>query len=156
MTEALVVEVRPRLGVVALGTGAARLSVEDDLHVPEPAGVGVLVALLTAARRTAELPGGAVDRIDVALRAFLLLVLASQRQRRARVVREIEESLATKEEAREVERGVVAAAGEDIDVHEAIQQMEKEMLAAAQALEFERAAVLRDEIEELKNQTGLT
>jgi excinuclease UvrABC helicase subunit UvrB len=36
-----------------------------------------------------------------------------------------------------------------------MRQVEQEMLQAAQALEFERAAVLRDELAELKRKAGL-
>jgi len=49
---------------------------------------------------------------------------------------------------------VVREGGEDYDVHAAIQDIEREMLEAAEALEFERAAILRDELAELKRQTG--
>jgi excinuclease ABC subunit B len=38
----------------------------------------------------------------------------------------------------------------DYDVFETVRQLEKEMVEAAEALEFERAAVLRDQIAELK------
>ena len=45
---------------------------------------------------------------------------------------------------------VVRETGEDYDVHAAIQDLEGEMLEASDALEFERAAILRDELKELK------
>ena len=45
---------------------------------------------------------------------------------------------------------LVAESGTDYDVHTAIRQLEREMLQAAEALEFERAAALRDELDELK------
>ena len=41
-------------------------------------------------------------------------------------------------------------AGEDYDVVRAIAEMEREMAEAAEAMEFERAALLRDQIYELK------
>ncbi|MCG2661085.1 MAG: UvrB/UvrC motif-containing protein [Kiritimatiellae bacterium] len=46
---------------------------------------------------------------------------------------------------------VLREADEKFDIHEAIQDIEREMLEAAEALEFERAAMLRDQLFELKN-----
>ena len=43
------------------------------------------------------------------------------------------------------------AEGEDDDVEEVIRQLQAEMVEASQALEFERAALLRDQIRELKS-----
>ncbi len=66
-------------------------------------------------------------------------------------VRAIEESLSTQyEESKEIARAVVREGGEDYDVHEAIGMLEREMLEAADALEFERAAALRDQIRALR------
>ena len=45
---------------------------------------------------------------------------------------------------------VAAESHEVYDVHRAISEIEAEMLQAADALEFERAALLRDEVRELK------
>ena len=66
------------------------------------------------------------------------------------VQRNIGEGLVVRQGAEELNRHVVRESGVDYDVHEAIQELEKEMLEAAQALEFERAAVLRDEMNELR------
>ena len=44
--------------------------------------------------------------------------------------------------------------GEAYDVHRAIEELRKEMLEAAEALEFERAAALRDEMLELQEAEG--
>jgi excinuclease ABC subunit B len=55
-----------------------------------------------------------------------------------------------------IERMVVKESGADYDVHVAIQEVEKDMLEAAAVLEFERAAILRDELSELKRQAGLS
>jgi excinuclease ABC subunit B len=41
-------------------------------------------------------------------------------------------------------------AGMDVDLTETINELESEMLAAANNLEFEKAALLRDQIKELK------
>ena len=45
---------------------------------------------------------------------------------------------------------IVRESGVQYDLHEAIEEVEREMLEAAEALEFERAAVLRDQWLELK------
>ena len=43
-----------------------------------------------------------------------------------------------------------AAAGVDVDLTTTISELEEEMLAAANNLEFEKAALCRDQIKELK------
>ena len=55
------------------------------------------------------------------------------------------------ETAEETVELAVAETGADYDISEVIHPFEQEMLEAAEALEFERAAVLRDQIKELKN-----
>jgi len=50
-----------------------------------------------------------------------------------------------------INKKIIAEDEAGYDLYETIQQLEKEMLEAAAALEFERAATLRDEIKELKN-----
>jgi len=42
----------------------------------------------------------------------------------------------------------------DIDITETVKELEEEMLAAANNLEFEKAALLRDQIRELKRPFG--
>jgi excinuclease ABC subunit B len=70
--------------------------------------------------------------------------------------RRIGEGLATEDEPEErIERAVVRESGVEYDVHQAIQEIEKEMQEAAEALEFERAAILRDELMELRKAAGL-
>jgi len=65
--------------------------------------------------------------------------------------KKIQDSLKTiYESAEETVELAVAETGADYDVNEVIHQLEQEMLEAAEALEFERAAVLRDQIKELK------
>lgn len=67
------------------------------------------------------------------------------------VVRDFNEGMSVYREGKRVEASIVAESEEKYDVHQAIGQIEREMLNAADALEFERAAVLRDEIKELKH-----
>jgi len=66
------------------------------------------------------------------------------------VKRAVEESLVVREETREQAAGVLRDAGMDVDITETINELETEMLAAANNLEFEKAALLRDQIKELK------
>jgi len=69
------------------------------------------------------------------------------------VSRAIEESLST---AKNDEKAIAVLrdAGRDFDVVETIRELEEEMLAAANNLEFEKAALLRDQVRELKRSTG--
>ena len=70
------------------------------------------------------------------------------------ISKSIQEGLAWERDARETEKAVVREGGEDYDVHEVIQELEKEMLEAAEVLEFERAAMLRDQVVELQRGIG--
>ncbi len=67
----------------------------------------------------------------------------------------IQDSLVTEYKGQEIADRVVREGGADYDVHVAVQEMEKEMIEAAESLEFERAALLRDQIKELRVAAGL-
>jgi excinuclease ABC subunit B len=64
----------------------------------------------------------------------------------------IRTSLADQLRAREVAREAIHASEEEFDRTERIAELEKQMFAAAEALEFETAARLRDRIDELKDE----
>jgi len=66
------------------------------------------------------------------------------------VSRAVEESLAAYESHREEAQGVLRDARMDVDLTETISELEAEMLKAAEELQFEKAALLRDQIRELK------
>jgi len=66
------------------------------------------------------------------------------------VRRAVEEGLVVREETRSEAAAVLRDAGMDVDLTETIKELETEMLAAANNLEFEKAALLRDQIRELK------
>ena len=66
------------------------------------------------------------------------------------VSRAVEESLAGYESKREQANAVLRDAKMDIDITETINELESEMIAAANDLKFEKAALLRDQIKELK------
>ncbi len=65
--------------------------------------------------------------------------------------RAVEESLAVYESTREEAAGIFKDAKLDVDLTETIGELEKEMLKAAEDLKFEKAALLRDQIKELKH-----
>ena len=74
------------------------------------------------------------------------------------VIRGVQESLHTIVAGREVEEGIASKVGEgggNLDVLNLIRELEGEMRDAAVALEYERAALLRDQIRELKASAGL-
>ncbi len=66
------------------------------------------------------------------------------------VKRAINEAVYVYSEAKKTERAVVNATPEKFDVAETIAALQEEMVQAADALEFERAAYLRDQIKALK------
>ena len=71
------------------------------------------------------------------------------------VRRAVQESLQMFTKARELEESVVREGGGDFEVTEVLKELEEEMAEAATKLEFERAALLRDQIRELKRQAGM-
>jgi excinuclease ABC subunit B len=72
------------------------------------------------------------------------------------VRRAVQESLHTIFRGREVESAVIREAGGDFNLTELLRELEQEMQEASANLEFERAALLRDQIMEVKSGTGLT
>jgi len=72
------------------------------------------------------------------------------------VKRAVQESLHVILKGRELEQGIVKETPADFDLHEVIRELEQEMAAAAASLEYEKAALLRDQILELKNGSGVS
>ena len=72
------------------------------------------------------------------------------------VSRAVEEGLGGKSEGMDRAVSVIRDAGGDFDITETIREMESEMLSAAENLEFEKAALIRDQVNELKRRGGLT
>ncbi|MEI7901523.1 MAG: excinuclease ABC subunit UvrB [bacterium] len=148
----------------------------EGLDLPEVALVAVLDAdkegflrsgtsLIQTAGRTARHLDGRVilyaDKVTGAMRQMMEVTQARRLRQEAyntehgitprSITRAINESLSLYSEAQRVEERMVAAEShEAYDVHRVVAKVEAEMLAAADALEFERAALLRDEIRELK------
>src|SRR6202790_3277009 len=71
------------------------------------------------------------------------------------VSRAVQESLHTLLRGRQLEESVIREGGGDFNITEVLRELEDEMQVAAANLEYERAALVRDQIMELKNETGL-
>jgi excinuclease ABC subunit B len=72
------------------------------------------------------------------------------------VRRAVQESLHTILRGREIASSVINETGGNFDLTELLRELEDEMQRASANLEFERAALLRDQIMEVKSGTGLT
>jgi excinuclease ABC subunit B len=72
------------------------------------------------------------------------------------VRRAVQESLHTILRGREIAASVIQETGGDFNLTELLRELEEEMQQASANLEFERAALLRDQIMEVKRGTGLT
>jgi excinuclease ABC subunit B len=147
----------------------------EGLDIPEVALVAILDAdkegylrsttsLIQTAGRAARNEHGEVilyaDQKTKSIQAFL----ATTEYRRSKqleynqlhgitprsTTRPIEESLSFERVAKEVESAALRESGEDYNVVEILRELEAEMLEAADKLEFEKAALLRDQIQKLK------
>src|SRR5437868_7591191 len=151
----------------------------EGLDLPEVSLVAILDAdkegylrsttslIQTAGRAARHLNGEVILYADVMTKSIQKF-LAISRLRRERqtaynvehhitprsVSRAVEESLAVTGEQHHRAAAMLHEAGGDFDVTETIREIEGEMLAAANNLEFEKAALLRDQIRELKRSTG--
>jgi excinuclease ABC subunit B len=72
------------------------------------------------------------------------------------VRRAVQESLHTILRGREIAASVIQEAGGDFNVTELLRELEEEMQEASGNLEFERAALLRDQIMEVKSGAGIS
>jgi len=148
----------------------------EGLDLPEVSLVAILDAdkegflrsetslIQTAGRAARHLNGEVILYADVMTQSIQKF-LAVTEKRRARqvayniehnitprsVVRAVEESLATYESDRREADAVLREGSTDIDITSTIQELETEMLKAAEDLKFEKAALLRDQIKELKH-----
>jgi excinuclease ABC subunit B len=122
----------------------------------------------TAGRAARHVNGEVVLFADTLTRSIEALIAISD-YRRARqleynekhqitprsVQRAVQESLHTILRGRELEESVVREGGGDFSISELLRELEEEMVTAAGNLEYERAALLRDQIAELKEGTGI-
>jgi excinuclease ABC subunit B len=72
------------------------------------------------------------------------------------VQRAVQESLHTILKGRQIEENVAREGGADLNLTDLLRELEQEMVIASGNLEYEKAALLRDQIVELKAGTGLS
>ena len=147
----------------------------EGLDLPEVSLVAILDAdkegflrsetslIQTAGRAARHLNGEVILYADVmtqSIKKFLAVTEARRTRQIAynkehnitprSVVRAVEESLAVQEDQHAAAAGLLRETTTDLDVTETIRELEGEMLKAAEGLQFEKAALLRDQIKELK------
>ena len=148
----------------------------EGLDLPEVSLVAILDAdkegflrsetslIQTAGRAARHLNGEVILYADVMTQSIKKFLAVSEYRRKRQieyntkhgitprsVIRAMEESLSTSAHANDDKAvSVINDAGGNFDVTETIRELETEMLAAAEALEFEKAALLRDQVNELK------
>lgn len=122
----------------------------------------------TAGRAARHVNGEVVLFADLETRSIQALLSISRYRRQLQmdhnekhgitpqtIRRAVQESLHTLGKAKELEESVVREGGGDYAITEVIRELEEEMADAATKLEFEKAALLRDQIRELKKKAGL-
>jgi excinuclease ABC subunit B len=147
----------------------------EGLDLPEVSLVAILDAdkegflrsetslIQTAGRAARHLHGEVILYADVKTQSIQKFLAVSEHRRQRQleynrqhgitprsVSRAVEESLSSYEQTTRQAQAVLNEAGVDIDLSETIRELEEEMLGAANNLEFEKAALLRDQIRELK------
>ncbi|MBI4657821.1 MAG: excinuclease ABC subunit UvrB, partial [Verrucomicrobia bacterium] len=145
----------------------------EGLDLPEVSLVAILDAdkegylrsatslIQTAGRAARHLNGEVILYADVRTQSIQKFLATSEYRRQKQVAyneahgitprsvsRPVEESLASQKAS--AAESVIREAGGNFDVTETIRELEEEMLTAANNLEFEKAALLRDQIRELK------
>ncbi len=147
----------------------------EGLDLPEVSLVAILDAdkegylrsatslIQTAGRAARHLHGEVILYADVMTQSIQKFLAVSDYRRKKQVayneehhitprsvIRAVEESLSSHHATSKEAYAVLQESGVDIDINETIKELEEEMLAAANNLEFEKAALLRDQIRELK------
>ncbi len=151
----------------------------EGLDLPEVSLVAILDAdkegylrsttslIQTAGRAARHLNGEVILYADVKTQSIQKFLAVSEYRRQRQVAyntehnitprsvsRAVEESLSSHQEVTDKANAFLQESGVDFDVTETVRELEEEMLAAANNLEFEKAALLRDQIRELKRATG--
>jgi excinuclease ABC subunit B len=147
----------------------------EGLDLPEVSLVAILDAdkegylrsatslIQTAGRAARHLNGEVILYADVMTQSIQKFLAVSDYRRKKQlayneehkitprsVTRAVEESLSAYRQTTEQARAVLNESGVDIDISETIRELEEEMISAANNLEFEKAALLRDQVRELK------
>jgi excinuclease ABC subunit B len=123
----------------------------------------------TAGRAARHVNGEVVLFADVVTQSMEALISISEYRRAKQVEynekhgitpqtvrRAVQESLHTILRGREIESSVIREAGGDFNLTELLRELEEEMQHASANLEFERAALLRDQIIEVKSGAGIS
>jgi excinuclease ABC subunit B len=147
----------------------------EGLDLPEVSLVAILDAdkegylrsatslIQTAGRAARHLNGEVILYADVKTQSIQKFLAVTEYRRKKQVAynlehnitprsvsRAVEESLSTYKETHDRAYSVLNETGVDMDFATTIKELEEEMLAAANNLEFEKAALMRDQIRELK------
>lgn len=152
----------------------------EGLDLPEVSLVAILDAdkegylrsttslIQTAGRAARHLHGEVILYADVMTRSIQQFLSVTEYRRGRQIAynkehgitprsvsRAVEESLGTARERDASASAVLQETGGDLDVNATLNELEKDMLEAAENLEFEKAALMRDQIRELKRLYGL-
>jgi excinuclease ABC subunit B len=147
----------------------------EGLDLPEVSLVAILDAdkegylrsatslIQTAGRAARHLNGEVILYADIMTQSIQKFLAVSDYRRKKQlaynqehnitprsVSRAVEESLSAHKDTSKKAYAFLNESGVDIDLNETIREIEQEMLAAANNLEFEKAALLRDQVRELK------
>ena len=147
----------------------------EGLDLPEVSLVAILDAdkegflrsetslIQTAGRAARHLNGEVILYADVKTQSIQKFLAVSEYRRNKQleynrehnitprsVSRAVEESLSSHLQTSQRAHSFLAESGVDLDLSQTIKELEEEMLAAANNLEFEKAALLRDQVRELK------
>jgi len=148
----------------------------EGLDLPEVSLVAILDAdkegflrsetslIQTAGRAARHLNGEVILYADVMTDSIKKFLAVTEYRRKRQIAYNTEHNITPRSVKRAVEESLSSAAhqadskavavlrdaGVDFDVAETIRELEEEMLTAANNLEFEKAALLRDQIKELK------
>jgi excinuclease ABC subunit B len=147
----------------------------EGLDLPEVSLVAILDAdkegylrsatslIQTAGRAARHINGEVILYADVRTQSIQKFLTVSEYRRQKQlaynqqhhitprsVSRAVEESLSSYKHTSEEAHALLQESGMDIDLNETIKELETEMVAAANNLEFEKAALLRDQIREVK------
>ena len=151
----------------------------EGLDLPEVSLVAILDAdkegylrsttslIQTAGRAARHLNGEVILYADVKTQSIQKFLAVSQYRRERQIAYNTEHNITPKSVSRAVEESLSSHQGmmnkansflhetdKDFDVTETVRELDEEMLTAANNLEFEKAALLRDQIRELKRATG--
>ena len=151
----------------------------EGLDLPEVSLVAILDAdkegylrsttslIQTAGRAARHLNGEVILYADVMTQSIQKFLAISDYRRKKQVAYNTEHNITPRSVSRAVEESLSSQQGiankadsflhetdKDFDVTETVRELEEEMLTAANNLEFEKAALVRDQIRELKRATG--